>query len=153
MKVGFPAEVAERKKHKILYDDECAMCTFQMRVLTWLDWLDVAQLVPASDSECLQLAPGMTHAKLMEAIHCVKSDGSVLRGARALRFIGMRMPLLVPLSLILWFPGVIWIAERVYAWISQNRYIISKLFGCKDACAIMPQRAREGEIVTKPTKK
>ena len=145
--------MAEPKKHRILYDDECAMCTFQMRVLTWLDWFNVAQLVPASDPECLKMAPGLTNGMLMEAIHCVKHDGSVLRGARALRFLGLRMPLLVPFSLFMWFPGVIWIAEKVYALISRNRYILSRFFGCKDACAIMPQREREGEVVTEPAKK
>jgi len=129
------------------------MCTFQMRVLTWLDWLNAVQLIPASDPECLRLAPGLTHEKLMAAIHCVCTDGSVLRGARALRFVGMRMPLIIPFALFLWMPGVIWVAERIYAWISQNRYILSKFFGCKDACAIMPQRKREGEIATKPSEK
>jgi len=145
--------MAEPKKHRILYDDECAMCTFQMRLLTWLDWLNVAQLVPASDPDCLKMAPDLTNEMLMEAIHCVKADGAVLRGARALRFIGLRMPLLFPVSLFMWFPGVIWVAEKIYALISRNRYILSRFFGCKDACAIMPQRKREGEIVTEPTEK
>ena len=129
------------------------MCTFQMRMLTWLDWRDVARLVPASDPECLKLAPGLTREGLMEAIHCVRVDGSVLRGARALRFIGMRMPLLVPMALVLWVPGVIWIAERIYNWVSHNRHLLSRVFGCKDACAIMPQRKRKGEITTKPAEK
>ena len=124
-----------------------------MRVLTWLDWFNVAQLVPASDPECLKMAPGLTNGMLMEAIHCVKTDGSVLRGARALRFLGLRMPLLVPFSLFMWFPGVIWIAEKAYALISRNRYILSRFFGCKNACTIMPQREREGEIVTEPAEK
>ena len=145
--------MAELEKHRILYDDECWMCTFQMRMLTWLDWCDVARLVPASDPECLKLAPGLTREGLMEAIHCVRVDGSVLRGARALRFIGMRMPLLVPMALVLWVPGVIWIAERIYDWVSRNRHLLSRVFGCKDACAIMPQRRREGEITSKPAGK
>ena len=145
--------MAEPKKHRILYDNECAMCTFQMRVLTWLDWFNVAQLVPASDPECLKMAPGLTNGMLMEAIHCVRTDGSVLRGARALRFLGLRMPLLVPFSLFMWFPGVIWIAEKVYTLISRNRYILSRFFGCKNACTIMPQREREGESMTEPVEK
>jgi len=124
-----------------------------MRVLTWLDWFNVAQLIPASDPQSLKMAPGLTHEKLMEEIHCVKTDEAVLRGARALRFLGMRMPLLIPFSLFMWVPGVIWVAEKVYALISRNRYILSRFFGCKDACSIMPQREREGEIVTEPAEK
>jgi len=57
----------------------------------------------------------------------------------------MRMPLLVPVTLILWIPGVIWIAERIYVWVSRNRYLLSKVFGCKEACAILPERKRAQE--------
>jgi predicted DCC family thiol-disulfide oxidoreductase YuxK len=89
----------------------------------------------------------------MEAIHCVKTDGTVLRGARALRFIGMRMPLMVPMALFLWFPGVIWAAEWVYGCVSRNRHLLSRVFGCKGACAIVPQRERDGELTTKPAEK
>ena len=145
--------MTEQKKHSILYDDECWMCTFQMRMLTWLDWCDVARLVPASDPECIKLAPRLTRESLMEAIHCVGADGSVLRGARALRFIGLRMPLLVPMALVLWVPGIIWIAEGIYVCVSRNRHLISKVFGCKGACDILPQRQRAGETTTKPSGK
>ena len=145
--------MAERKKHRILYDDECWMCTFQMRLLTWLDWCNVARLVPASNPDCLKLAPGLTREGLMEAIHCVKTDGTVLRGARALRFIGMRMPLLIPMALFLWLPGVIWVAEWIYGCVSRNRHLLSRVFGCKGACAIVPQRERDGELTPKPAEK
>ena len=145
--------MAESKKHQVLYDDECWMCTFQMRLLTWLDWCNVARLVPASNPDCLKLAPGLTREGLMEEIHCVKPDGTIFRGARALRFIGMRMPLLVPVALFLWLPGVIWVAERIYACVSRNRHLLSRVFRCKGACNVIPQREREGEAATKPSDK
>jgi predicted DCC family thiol-disulfide oxidoreductase YuxK len=40
---------------------------------------------------------------------------------------------------------VIHIAEIFYGWISRNRYLLSRVFGCKEACAIMPQRKRANE--------
>ncbi len=137
-------------KHCVLYDDGCWMCLFQMRLLTWLDWFHAVRLVPASNPECLLLAPGLTREGLMEAIHCVTRQGRVLRGARALRFVGMRMPLLVPMALVLWVPGVIWVAERVYAYVSRNRHLLSRIFGCKDACALVPPRQRAGETPAAP---
>ena len=128
-----------------------------MRLLTWLDWCDVARLLPVSDPDTLRLVPGLTRQGLLEAIHCVPREGPVLRGARALRFVGMRMPLLIPMALVLWVPGVIWVAERVYMWVSRNRHLLSRFFGCKDACAIMPQREQEGqkkvELTEKPPEK
>ncbi len=129
-------------RHIVLYDGECSLCTFQMRLLTWLDWCHVVRLLPIADPEAARVAPTLTREALMEAIHCVTTDGTIHRGARCLRFVGMRMPLLVPLALVLWIPGVIWIAERFYMWISRNRYLLSKVFGCKEACAILPARKR-----------
>ena len=127
-----------RTKHIVLYDGECSLCTFQSRMLTWLDWLDEVRLVPISDPLAKEVAPGITEDQLSEAIHCVTPEGRIYRGARCIRFVGMRMPLLVLPALVLWIPGVIWVAEKVYQWISRNRYLFSKWFGCKEACAIFP---------------
>ena len=134
-----------RTTHFVLYDDQCPMCTFQMRVVTWLDWFNVTTLVPMSDPRAREIAPSLTPEALSAAMHCVTRTGRIYRGARCLRHIGMRMPLLVPLALILWIPGVIRIAEKVYAWVSRNRYILSRVFGCKEACAVLPQRERRNE--------
>ena len=60
------------------------------------------------------------------------------------------MPLLVPVALVLWIPGVIWIAEKIYTWVSRKRYVLSKVFGCKEACAILPERKREQEKEAHP---
>jgi len=131
-----------RANHVVLYDGECSLCTFQMRVITWLDWFNAVVLMPIADPRAHEIAPRLTRTDLLEAIHCVTTDGRIYRGARCLRFIGLRMPLLFPFSLLLWFPGVIYVAEMVYRWISRNRYLLSKVFGCKEACAIMPARKR-----------
>ena len=130
-------------KHIILYDGECPMCVFQMKVLSWLDWFGVLALMPLSDPHAQEIAPELTREDLLEAIHCVTPQGRIYRGARAIRFVGMRLPLLVPVALFLWIPGVILIAELVYRWVSRNRLLLSRLFGCKDACAILPARKRE----------
>lgn len=132
-------------RHIVLYDGECSLCTFQMRLLTWLDWGHVVRLLPIADPAAARIAPTLTRAALLEAIHCVTREGVIHRGARCLRFVGLRMPLLVPLALVLWIPGVIWLAELVYQWVSRNRYLLSKFFGCKDACAILPARKRNGD--------
>jgi predicted DCC family thiol-disulfide oxidoreductase YuxK len=130
-------------QHIVLYDDECPMCTFQMKVLSWLDWRHALALVPLSDPRAHAAAPQLTREDLLEAIHCVTPEGRIYRGARAIRFVGMRLPLLVPIALFLWLPGVIWIAEIVYQWVSRNRHLLSRVFGCKDACALLPARKRE----------
>ena len=129
-------------KHIILYDGECPMCIFQMKVLSWLDWFNTLALVPLSDPRAHQIAPQLTREDLQEAIHCVTPQGRVSRGARAIRFAGMRLPLLLPLALFMWIPGVIQVAEVIYQRVSRNRHLLSRVFGCKDACAILPARKR-----------
>jgi predicted DCC family thiol-disulfide oxidoreductase YuxK len=52
----------------------------------------------------------------------------------------MRLPLLTPVALVLWFPGVIFVAEIIYKWISRNRYVLSRMFGCKTACGIIRKK-------------
>jgi predicted DCC family thiol-disulfide oxidoreductase YuxK len=129
--------------HTVLFDDECPLCTFQMKVLSWLDWFHALALVPLSDPRAREIAPQLTREDLLEAIHCVTPERRVYRGARAIRFVGMRLPLLVPVALFLWIPGIIWVAEIVYAWVSRNRLLLSRVFGCKEACAVLPKRTRE----------
>ena len=130
-------------KHFVLYDNECPMCVFQMKVLSWLDWFSALALVPLSDPLAQEIAPQVRREDLLEAIHCVTPQGRIYRGARAIRFVGMRQPLLVPVALFLWIPGVIFLAEIIYRWVSRHRLLFSRLFGCKDACAILPTRKRE----------
>ena len=129
-----------REKHVVLYDSDCALCTFQMRSITWLDWFNKVEWIPINDERSEDIAPELTREELREAIHCITPEDKIHRGARCVRFLGMRMPLLVPIALFLWIPGVIWVAEKFYMWVSRNRYTLSKIFGCKGACAIMPER-------------
>lgn len=126
--------------HSVLFDDECSLCTFQSRLLSRLDWRGRLQLLPLSDPKARTLVPHLSREDLQEAIHCISSEGTIYRGARALRFIGLHLPALFPLSLLLWIPGVILLAEIVYRWISKNRYLLSKLFGCQQACSLLPPK-------------
>ena len=114
-----------------------------MKLLTWLDWFNVIRLLPIASEEVNSLAPELSREQLLEAIHCVTPEAEVHRGARCIRFVGMRMPLIIPIALVLWIPGVIHLAERVYQWISRNRHLLSRVFGCQEACAMMPSRHRD----------
>ena len=49
-----------RTTHFVLYDGECSLCTFQMRVITWLDWFNTVTLVPVANPLAAELAPQLT---------------------------------------------------------------------------------------------
>ena len=131
--------------HTVLYDGDCPLCTFQMKVITWLDWFNTVSLVPLADPRAAEIAPGIAREDLQEAIHCIANNGKIHRGARCIRFISIRMPLAVAVALFLWIPGVIFLAEIVYRWISRNRLVLSRLFGCRLDCDLMPARKRHQE--------
>lgn len=136
--------------HILLYDDHCPLCSFQMRMLTWLDWFNLLSMLPLSHPRATEVGQGLRREDLLEAIHCIRRDGKVYRGARALRFIGMRMPVLVPMALFLWIPGVISVAEVCYQFVSRNRHVLSRMFGCKGACSVLPARSREHDQLAQP---
>jgi len=47
-------------RQSVLYDGDCPLCIFQMKMLTWLDWFDQTALRPISDPEAAAVgaAPG-----------------------------------------------------------------------------------------------
>lgn len=126
----------------VLYDQDCPLCIFQMKMLTWLDWNKQLELLPLNHPKAKEKAPSLTREQLLEAIHCITEDNRIFKGARCLRFIGMKLPLMLPMGLFLYIPGVIWIAEKIYMVVSNNRHLLSRLFGCKDACAILPSNKK-----------
>lgn len=133
----------KRDRHVLLFDSDCPMCTFQSRSLDWMDWANRVEMIPLKDPRAGEIAPGIGREDLLEAIHCITPDGDIHRGARAIRFLGLRIPLLLPVGLFLWIPGVIFVAEKIYAFVSKHRLFFSRIFGCKGACAILPEK-KEG---------
>jgi predicted DCC family thiol-disulfide oxidoreductase YuxK len=116
--------------HRVWYDGACRFCCRQVAWLRRLDWRGRFHFQPSSE---LSVEDGrrLTPADLDRAIHCVAASGAVYRGARCLRFVGLRLPLLAPLAVCLYLPGLIQLADRVYDWVSRNRYRL----GCGHSCS------------------
>ncbi len=112
-------------RHRVIYDDQCALCVRQVRRLARLDWLGRFDFVPRRAPAVTAL--GLDPAALAAAIHGVDRRGRVFRGAACLRWMGLRLPLLAPLALLLWLPGALVLAEKVYARVSRNRYRWGKI--------------------------
>ena len=116
-------------KTVVLYDDDCAFCMAQVRYLERLDWFHALRPLPASQPEALEAAPGLTREGLLRELHCVTPRGRVLTAARAFRHLFARVPLLAPLALLMWVPGVIVVAEAVYRWVAAHRSWLSRVLG------------------------
>ena len=123
-------------RHILFYDSDCPFCNFQVRALARMAWFNKVEFVPSKNFHQLRLGVHIDDNDLNQAIHCVTPNKDVYRGARAIRFLGLRMPILIPLSLLMWFPGMIIISDRIYKLISRNRYFLSRFVGCKDNCSL-----------------
>lgn len=123
----------------VLYDDQCPMCSAQMRFLKRRDGRGKFRFVGRTELEAAEIAksaPEVTPEALQTAMHVVAGDGRVFAGPRAVRRIAGQLPLLWPLWLLLWIPGALWVAGILYRFVARRRLVISKLFGCTHACSI-----------------
>ncbi len=113
-------------QHRVIYDGECAFCRRMVRAMRRLDWLNRLQWFPAQAAEAEAQARGIPPAQLNEALHCLAADGRVLAGAAALRFIGLRLPLLCLPALLLFLPGALPLAEHAYRAVAARRYCLGQ---------------------------
>ena len=79
----------DRQKHVMLYDGDCPMCTFQMRTIEMLDWWKKVELVPIKNPKAAAIAPDVTRADLLEAIHCVHTRGRNSSGSPRFSVFGL----------------------------------------------------------------
>ena len=132
------------RKIIVLYDNTCAFCTAQVQIWRRLDWFHAIDFRPGTAPEAAGLGLSATREELQESIHCVTPDGRVYRAARCVRCLSLRIPLLLPLGLLLSLPGVIGLAERVYRRISVNRHALGRWCGCDAASNPGPLRSDPG---------
>jgi predicted DCC family thiol-disulfide oxidoreductase YuxK len=115
-------------KLKLLYDGECPFCR---REVEWLKRRNRRMLLRFEDISDPQFDPGrygLTREEVNRALHGVLPDGKVVRGMaavrRAYRAVGLGW-LAGPTG----WPGVRWIADRLYAAFARNRAMLGRFAG------------------------
>lgn len=113
----------------LVYDGDCEFCERTVRLLKRWDRRDRLRPVPFQSADLVSY--GIERGAAEEAMHLVSPTGEVWRGAEAGREIAALMPGGRPLAWLFRVPGVLPLAERVYAWIARRRH----RFGCSsDVC-------------------
>lgn len=126
----------------LLYDADCGLC---IATATWLEqWVarDVLGLLPLQD---VATEPGIAAAvegrDLAAQLHFVRTDGSVLAGARAALAAGRLVPVLGLYAALLDRQPFHQLLEPVYREIASHRRRIGRLLGLPTECPL-PTRSR-----------
>ncbi|MCH9037545.1 MAG: DUF393 domain-containing protein [Chloroflexi bacterium] len=103
----------------LYYDGDCRLCARSVRWLSLLDFFGQIEWVPYQSLE--SPPPGLTWADLCRAAYLVDARGRRHEGFFAFRQLSLRLPLLIPLALVLWLPGVSILGVPAYRWVARNR--------------------------------
>jgi predicted DCC family thiol-disulfide oxidoreductase YuxK len=104
----------------LVYDGDCALCQRWVERVRWLDRTGSVDTLPLQHARAVP-ATGRASADLRRAVHLVRSDGTVIDGAGAIRDL---LQYLRGGRLVRWLfrlPGGMQVAEWVYGWVARRR--------------------------------
>lgn len=105
------------------YDGDCGFCTVCVRCLSRFDWRKRVSWRPWQEMACLP--QGLTRDDLERSAYVEDARGDIFEGFFAVRRLLMALPVLVPLGLLMWLPGLHIIGVPLYRLVARNRFRIS----------------------------
>ncbi|MCX7925738.1 MAG: DUF393 domain-containing protein [Fimbriimonadales bacterium] len=117
-------------QHWVLWDGACDFCAWSIARLRHRDKLGRFRIMPFQSAP-QELLKRTTPDALRRGVHVITADGRVLRGGRAVLFIGEQLGygwLARPLSL----PPLVWGVEAVYWIIARLRGKLSRWMGLSE---------------------
>lgn len=109
--------------YTMLYDGNCRICTGQARLVASYNDDGLIDIVDMNSPAARARFPQVTPAMARRELHLVGPDGSLHRGAEAVRETLLRLPALRGLGELMGLPGAMTLARPVYAWVARNRYL------------------------------
>lgn len=137
----------------VYYDGECRLCIRSATVLDYLDWGSRLRLLDLNSRgrELSAERDDIALSDLRREMHVLRPDGTVRRGFFAFRDIAPRLPVLSPLTPLLWLPGASSVGPRMYAAVASSR---ARLVPCGDTeCALHSEPAESRPSDTNGTKR
>lgn len=145
------------QKYVLLYDATCRFCDATSKRAIAVVPEGTIERVDINDPT-IQARYGITVEAAQRSVHLVGPDGSVRHSGGAVREILSLSRWFWPLALLWYIPGFSWLAERVYAWVADHRYLFmgkmtpqaaAQAAGCDDgACAVHLGVKKKAEVGT-----
>jgi predicted DCC family thiol-disulfide oxidoreductase YuxK len=118
-------------QYTLLYDGACRICVSQTQLLATYDDHGRIAMLDMNSAEAQARFPQVRPEDARREVYLVAPDGTLHRGADAVRETLLRLPLLSGLGQLMRLPGVMSLARPIYALIARNRYLLG---GRADAC-------------------
>jgi predicted DCC family thiol-disulfide oxidoreductase YuxK len=109
----------------VYYDASCQLCNGEMSNLMLRNTEGLLVFVDASPVDFISPVPGATRDELMNMIHAVQADGTVVRGVEVFRLSYGAVGLGWVTAPTAW-PVLRQLADRAYPWLVRNRYRIPR---------------------------
>ena len=114
-----------KNRWTVYYDGECALC---LHLVRWFVLADIFRQIEWKPYQCLTALPkGLTWKGLSEACYLDVGHDTLREGFDAIKLILVKLPLLWPLMVLMWVPGVQIPGRWVYRWVARNRGSISRV--------------------------
>ncbi|NNJ10174.1 DUF393 domain-containing protein [Chloroflexales bacterium ZM16-3] len=118
-------------RYTVLYDGKCRICVGQVAILADYNDDGRIELLDMNSDAARARFPQVRPEDARRELHMVAPDGTLHRGAEAVRETLLRLPALRGLGEIMRLPGAMALARPIYAFVARNRYLLG---GRVDAC-------------------
>jgi predicted DCC family thiol-disulfide oxidoreductase YuxK len=116
------ASVSPEKQVILLYDGTCRFCEASSRQALRFVPKSAARREDINDP-ALQARYNVSPQAAQREMHLVATTGKVTHGAEAVRQLFKLSSWLWPLTLLWHVPGFGWLAQKIYLWIADHRYL------------------------------
>ena len=120
----------QASRGKLIFDDRCGFCQKAVGLLRNLDWFGTIEFIPLGQAGGLMSQHSISAEATDAAMHYISPLGQVTAGAEAFHAFGKRIPVLLPLTILLHLPFVLHLAKRVYQQVANNRQRLSRVLRC-----------------------
>jgi len=136
-----------RGKHFVFYyDAECPLCAQTKALLQTLDWFHFVHFQPVqslTDNEIASMSttrPALLSDIGGKWVH----KGEAFLGVDTYKRVLLLLPLMTPVGILLWMPGIQGVARRVYGQIAMRRAVNRCTF---ESCGIVPVQSPNAQLI------
>jgi len=125
---------------KVVFDGHCGICQATMLRLFEMFGTQIEPVDFRTYNDVGDIHPDLREDACKARMHVIK-NGRVFGGAEAAVQLMQLHNLYRWPTKLYYIPPIGWLSERIYDWVSRNRFKLSKLLGlkvpeCTDACSI-----------------